>query len=65
MKLNRHFREFLRDNVNVNPRRLDRLRTSVRDVTSHLEQDLRGFQRVERQGSFGLGTIIRPVRPAR
>ena len=62
MKLNRHFREFLRDNVNLNPRRLDRLRTSVRDVTNHLEQDLRGFQGMDRQGSFGLGTIIRPAR---
>ena len=62
LKLNRRFANFLCGNINLNPRRLDRLRTSVGDVTNHLQQDLRGFQGVDRQGSFALGTIIRPIR---
>ena len=34
MKLNRRFREFLRDEVNLNPDILRRLQTSVRDVNA-------------------------------
>ena len=62
MKLNRRFREFLRDEVNLNQDRLRRLQTSVRDVNRFLKDHLPGYQRIDRQGSYGLDTLIRPVR---
>ena len=61
MKLNRRFREFLRDEVNLNQDRLRRLQTSVRDVNHYLRGRLPGYQRIDRQGSYGLDTLIRPV----
>ena len=62
MKLNRRFREFLRDEVNPNRERLGRLYVGVRGVKRHLERNLRGYQRIDRQGSLGLDTLIKPVR---
>ena len=62
MKLNRRFREFLRDEVNPNRERLGRLYVGVRGVKRHLESSLRGYQRIDRQGSLGLDTLIKPVR---
>ena len=62
MKLNRRFREFLRDEVNLNPDILRRLQTSVRDVNRHLRDRLPGYQRIDRQGSYGLDSLIKPVR---
>ena len=62
MKLNRRFREFLRDEINLNQDRLRRLHTSVRDVSSCLRGRLPGYQKIDRQGSYGLDTLIRPVR---
>ena len=60
-KNNRQFREFLRDEVNLNQRRLHRLHLSVRDVNRHLKADLHVYQSIDRQGSYGLDTFIRPV----
>ena len=62
MKLVRRFREFLRDEVNPNRERLSRLHVGVRGVKRHLEMNLRGYQRIDRQGSLGLDTLIKPVR---
>ena len=62
MKLIRRFREFLRDEVNPNRERLGRLYVGVRGVKRHLETNLRGYQRIDRQGSLGLDTLIKPVR---
>ena len=62
MKLNRRFREFLRDEVNPNRERLGRLYVGVRGVKRHLERNLKGYQRIDRQGSLGLDTLIKPVR---
>ena len=62
MKLNRRFRKFLRDEVNLNQDRLRRLHTSVRDVNRYLRGQLAGYQRIDRQGSYGLDTLIKPVR---
>ena len=62
MKLNRRFREFLRDEVNPNRERLGRLYVGVRGVKRHLERNLQGYQRIDRQGSLGLDTLIKPVR---
>ena len=60
-KNNRQFREFLRDEVNLTQRRLHRLHLSVRDVNRHLKADLHVYQSIDRQGSYGLDTFIRPV----
>lgn len=60
-KNNQEFQEFLRDEVNLNQRRLDRLEKSVGAVNSYLKDHLTGYQKVERQGSYALGTLIKPV----
>lgn len=57
-KNNRQFREFLRYEVNLNQ---DRLQVSVRDVNRHLKGNLPGYQRIDRQGSYGLDTLVKPV----
>ena len=53
--------EFLRDEVNLNQSRLDRLETSVGAVNDYLKGNLTGYQKMERQGSYALGTLIKPV----
>ena len=61
-KNNEDFRKFLSDHVNVNESRMKRLRKSVRAVDKYLRANLTGYQKMEPQGSFALGTIIKPVR---
>ena len=58
---NQQFAEFLRDEVNLNQRRLDRLETAVGAVDDYLKNNLPGYQRMEKQGSYALGTLIKPV----
>ena len=60
-KNNRQFREFLRHDVNLNQDRLHRLQVSVRDVNRHLKRNLPGYQGIDRQGSYGLDTLVKPV----
>ena len=60
-KNNQQFQDFLRDNVNMNQSPLDRLQTSVGAVDRHLKEHLSGYQKMEPQGSFSLGTLIKPV----
>ena len=55
------FAEFLRDEVNLNQSRLDRLETSVGAVNDYLKDNLPGYQTMEKQGSYALGTLIKPV----
>ena len=62
MKLNRRFREFLRDEVNPNRNRTNRLYSGIRGVKSHLCDKLVGYQSIDRQGSLSLDTLIKPVR---
>ena len=61
-KNNEDFRKFLADHVNVNDSRMERLRKSVRAVDKYLKDNLKGYQKMEPQGSFALGTIIKPVK---
>lgn len=56
------FNEFMRDHVNLNPSRYERLKRSDKAVSEYLSQNLVGFKRTERQGSYALGTTIRPVK---
>ena len=60
-KNNQEFAAFLRDEVNLNQSRLDRLETSVGAVNDYLKGNLTGYQKMERQGSYALGTLIKPV----
>ena len=60
-KNNKDFQEFLRDEVNLNQRRIDRLTSGVRGVNGCLKDGLKGYQTMERQGSYALGTLIKPV----
>ena len=55
------FAEFLRDEVNLNQSRLDRLETAVGGVNDYLKNNLTGYQTMEKQGSYALGTLIKPV----
>ena len=61
-KNNTEFADFLRDHVNINQGRLDRLHGSVDAVTKYLKNNLHGYQRMEPQGSLALMTIIKPVK---
>ena len=56
------FSKFMREHVNLNPSRYERLKRSDKTVSEHLSQNLVGFWRTERQGSYALGTTIRPVK---
>ena len=56
------FNKFMREHVNLNPSRYERLKRSDKAVSEHLSQNLVGFRRTERQGSYALGTTIRPVK---
>ncbi len=60
-KNNQEFATFLRDEVNLNQSRLDRLETAVGGVNGYLKDNLPGYQTMERQGSYALGTLIKPV----
>ena len=60
-KNNQQFKDLLRDEVNLNPKRLERLETGVGAVNSYLKDHLTGYQKMERQGSYALGTLIKPV----
>ena len=56
------FNEFMRDHGNLNPSRYERLKRSDKAVSEYLSQNLVGYSRTERQGSYALGTTIRPVK---
>ena len=60
-KNNQEFADFFKNDVNLNPGRLDRLETAVGGVNDHLKKNLPGYQKMERQGSYALGTLIKPV----
>ena len=56
------FNKFMREHVNLNPSRYERLKRSDKAVSEYLSQNQVGFKRTERQGSNALGTAIRPVK---
>ncbi len=60
MKRVEDFERFLVDHVNINRSRLDSLNQHVSAVTTHLSKVLASFEKVERQGSYALRTIIKP-----
>jgi hypothetical protein len=62
VKHSRFFDDFLRDEVNLNPSRLERLNGHVDAVRKFLSQNLEGYEGIEPQGSYALRTIIKPVK---
>lgn len=62
MKHVQDFEEFLKNKVNLNKNRLQRLNRSTRAVTELLSRELGSYEKAERQGSYALGTIIKPVK---
>ena len=61
MKHITYFQEFLSKEVNLNETRLQRLNTSSSAVDEFLSGNLDSYEKTERQGSYGLKTIIKPV----
>ena len=61
MKHIEEFNQFLSDEVNVSPSRRRELDRRTTAVTTFLSRRLDGYQSNERQGSYALDTIIRPV----
>lgn len=55
------FSQFLSDEVNINPTRLEILNKRVTTIDTYLSTHLDLFESTERQGSYALGTIIKPV----
>ena len=53
--------EFLKDEVNLNQGRLDRLETVVGTLNNYLKDNLSGYRKMEKQGSYALETLIKPV----
>lgn len=56
------FDDFLKDEVNLNQSRLDRLTDHVAAVRTFLRNNLESYKKIERQGSYALRTIIKPVK---
>ena len=61
MKHVTYFQQFLSDEVNLNETRLQRLKGSSSAVDTFLSTNLDAYEKTERQGSYGLKTIIKPV----
>ena len=62
MKHTQFFSDFLNENVKLDPSRLKRLDGHVTAVCTFLRQKVDAYEKTERQGSYALGTIIKPVR---
>ena len=62
MKHTKFFNDFINNEVNLNETRLDRLNTGVSAIQEYLSKNLESFEKSERQGSYALRTIIRPVK---
>ena len=61
MKHVQYFEDFLDNEVNLNETRLKRLSDSVSAVSEFLSKNLDSYEKTERQGSYALRTIIKPV----
>ncbi len=62
MKIDNHFENFLSKDVNLNQTRLVNLNEKAKNVSNFLSNNLDGFVSITKQGSYALGTIIKPVR---
>ena len=56
----KEFGDFLNNTVNLNKRRIDTLEEHINGVGDWLKTHLDGFLRIDHQGSYALGTMIKP-----
>ena len=61
MKHVNYFDDFLKDHVNLNQSRLERLGRGVKSVTDLLKVRLEEYRKYSPQGSYAHGTIIKPI----
>ncbi len=61
MKHITYFPKFLSKEVNLNETHLNKLNNSTSAVDTFLSENLGAYEKTERQGSYGLKTIIKPV----
>ena len=62
MKHVSYFDKFVTNEVDLNKTRIDNLNDRVEAVSKFLKKNLDSFKKIERQGSYALRTVIRPVR---
>ena len=56
------FDNFIKDEVNLDKNRYSSLQERVRVLAELLSRDLESFEKRENQGSYALGTVIRPTK---
>ena len=61
MKHVEEFDNFIRNEVNLDKNRYGLLQERVRVAAEYLSQDLDSFEKRENQGSYALGTVIKPT----
>ncbi len=55
------FKDFLKDEVNLNKTRIDTLEERKESITNYLNTNLSGYKKFSEQGSYAHKTIIKPV----
>ncbi|MGI9256525.1 MAG: SMODS domain-containing nucleotidyltransferase [Salinispira sp.] len=61
MKNINDFKKFMTTKVNLNQSRIDILNAKIKTIKAILSEKLRGYRKIEKQGSYALQTIIKPV----
>ena len=56
------FKEFLTDEVNLNQSRIDILEQKIESIKTFLKENLECYRKLEKQGSYAMQTIIKPVK---
>jgi len=56
------FKTFLTDEVNLNQSRIDTLEQKIETIKTLLKDNLDYYRKVEKQGSYAMQTIIKPVK---
>ena len=62
MKNTNAFKAFLTDEVNLNQSRIDTLEQKIESIKTLLKDNLDYYRKVEKQGSYAMQTIIKPVK---
>lgn len=62
MKNINSFRNFLTNEVNLNQSRIDTLEQKIESIKTILKDNLECYRKVEKQGSYAMRTIIKPVK---
>ncbi len=56
------FKQFLTEEVNLNESRIDTLEQKIESIKTFLKDNFDCYQKVEKQGSYAMQTIIKPVK---